>query len=813
MLKQLLSGTKPTQYLSKNINFKVRTKMKKYLLLVAVIFFTFSIHSQNALKTDKWEMNISASGHIENIVYKNIKGNDTIPFFTKGKSQGPSFYVKRENKETVSDWIPIGNNSYKANIDDVECILKYKEYKHQPAIEIRLTNKNSATYQPQKAGLKLGVDIYMDKYPDWNNKYFPTLMRNERTHFYGYLQTPHENIFALVSEQPVASWSIDYNLDYEYPTGYWFMGHRLESLNIDLLNQLPLPDHNPQNLYKLNKGETKSWTFSFLNVDSLVNLEKNISMVAKVPLISTDQTSCNPMEIISFEVIGNSPKITILNDKGDELKLTKSKITSMRTKVEVLLPEVGLYTVTVNCNGKIAEGILSAHQTWQWLMEKAREAVLKYNQKPTTHAESSYGFYTAFIAQRYFPVKVLDKKLNDRFDLIFNKLYDSVNLEPLYAPNRIQNTSAFIGLLVDRYEISHEIVYLEKARILANWLINTSQRSDGAYYNQGTIYTSVLYVAKSILELAIVEKVLGVKNPLWQSAYEMHYLSAKKAIDQLIASDGNFETEGQATFEDGMITCSALQVGMLALLQNDEKARKDYTDFMLKILKSHNCLTQLRVPDARRRQGTLRFWEAQYDVMMLPNMFNSPHGWSAWRAYATYYAYLLTGDGKWIKQTFNALGAFANLIEYKSGQLRWAFVVDPYLEVEQTTSSDKRFNFDDVTKGNPHPRQYTTKKFTIGEQYVKMISDWQTYNTQDNDVHEVFKCMGETVLTNAFIVERTDGSYSTYNCTILRSPNGIKVIPNEKQIIHLHCNLKHSVNLEFMEQQKKIKENYMDWAY
>ncbi len=33
---------------------------------------------------------------------------------------------------------------------------------------------------------------------------------------------------------------------------------------------------------------------------------------------------------------------------------------------------------------------------------------------------------------------------------------------------------------------------------------------------------------------------------------------------------------------------------------------------------------------------------------MLPNMFNSPHGWSGWRGYATYYAYLLTGEERWL---------------------------------------------------------------------------------------------------------------------------------------------------------------------
>ena len=105
------------------------------------------------------------------------------------------------------------------------------------------------------------------------------------------------------------------------------------------------------------------------------------------------------------------------------------------------------------------------------------------------------------------------------------------------------------------------------------------------------------------------------------------------------------------TFEDGMISCSALQVGMFALLQEDPASRQHYAQAMMDILESHDCLTQLKVNDGRRRGGTMRFWEAQYDVLMLPNMFNSPHGWSAWRAYASYYAYLLTLDERYLKES------------------------------------------------------------------------------------------------------------------------------------------------------------------
>jgi len=209
----------------------------------------------------------------------------------------------------------------------------------------------------------------------------------------------------------------------------------------------------------------------------------------------------------------------------------------------------------------------------------------------------------------------------------------------------------------------------------------------------------------------------------------------------------------------------------------------------------------------------MRYWEAQYDVQMLPNMFNSPHGWSGWRAYATYYAYLLTGEERWLIETYNAMGAFANLIDYKTGKLRWAFIVDPYLNVLQACSPDTRVTADSLSFGNPHPQLYDTSEFVIGEQYVDMISDWQTVNTQDNDVHEVFKCIAETVLTNAFVIEREDGSIHGYNCDVIRSGNRLKVIPSEHQVTNLHCNLRNGCSVTFRGDKIRLEDHFNGWAF
>lgn len=791
-----------------------REMKRNYLLLGSLIWSIGTFAQPTVWKHTGWEGHISDNGCLEQLVFKSKRGNDTIPFFQQGRGNcGPSFYVGMEDKEITASWIPDGYLSYRAMIDKVECRLRYASWKGYPALEITLENQGNVPFQPVKAGLKLGIDTYMDKYPQWFGKYFPTLMRNEKTHFYGYLQTPAGHMLAIVSPQPVASWSVSYNLGYQDPPPHWFMGHRIESLNLDLMNALPLPERNPQNLWMLRQGESKTWMIAFMDINSPEEFEQTVYRTARLPMIRMDQTTYVAGETAYFEVLSGSDNIRILNDSGKELEITVKARSKEVKEVACVLPARGLYKIIAEENGKVTEGVVSVHPTWRWTMEQARLNALKYHQKATSHIESWYGFHSSFLAAKYFPDPKIDKLLRNRFDYLFGLLHDLQRMEPKYSVSRIQNTSGTIGLLVDKYQAYGDVADLRKASRLADWLIKNWQRKDGAYVNHNTVYTSVIYVAKSILELTLAERELGKKDAVWAEAAERHYQSARHAVEQLVSSQGDFETEGELTFEDGMISCSALQIGLLGLMQKDQKARKRYTDAMLQILKSHECLTQLRVPDARRRGGTMRYWEAQYDVQMLPNMFNSPHGWSGWRAYATYYAYLLTGEERWLRETYNALGAFSHLIDYRTGDLRWAFVVDPYLKVKQACSADTHVTQDSLSFGNPHPALYDTREFIIGEQYVNMISDWQTVNTQDNDVHEVFKCIGEIALTNAFVVERADGSVVGYNCTVERKGDKLTVIAGEKQITNLHCNVRNPYTVLFKGETNKLDANYLGWAF
>ena len=65
-----------------------------------------------------------------------------------------------------------------------------------------------------------------------------------------------------------------------------------------------------------------------------------------------------------------------------------------------------------------------------------------------------------------------------------------------------------------------------------------------------------------------------------------------------------------------------------------------------------------------------------------------------------------------------------------------------------------------------------------------------------NDVHEVFKCMAETVLVNAFVVERNNGEIIGYNCQVAQTGNDLEVTPNESAIERVSFNLKQEFDIK-----------------
>lgn len=120
-------------------------------------------------------------------------------------------------------------------------------------------------------------------------------------------------------------------------------------------------------------------------------------------MIRMPQTVYQPKETATFEVLAAAPTVEVTDSEGKLQKVTVKSKSGHVKEVSCMLPSVGLYTVKVTDGDKQSQGVLSAHASWEWTMERAREGALKYHQKATSHIESWYGFHSSFIAARYFP--------------------------------------------------------------------------------------------------------------------------------------------------------------------------------------------------------------------------------------------------------------------------------------------------------------------------------------------------------------------------------------------------------------------------
>lgn len=96
------------------------------------------------------------------------------------------------------------------------------------------------------------------------------------------MQSPEGKVKAVVCADPIASWSLDYNLGYQDPMPHWFWGHRIECLNLDMLCRGPLPDHNPR-LWKLEPGEERTWTVKLIDLDGADNFEETVHRYTELP--------------------------------------------------------------------------------------------------------------------------------------------------------------------------------------------------------------------------------------------------------------------------------------------------------------------------------------------------------------------------------------------------------------------------------------------------------------------------------------------------------------------------------------------------
>ncbi len=687
------------------------------------------------------------------------------------------------------------NQKYVATQDGITYAICYAQQGEALRLDVTVRNQTDKPFAPEKLLLCLGIDNYMESTPLWNDIGFPSFFRVEKEHFYGYFMTPQKKLIGIACNGPIPSYHYVFNR-----IGIYF-GHRIYTTELSLINNEKLPERYPL-ITHIAPGQSLQRSIFLAPIDSLDTFEMQISQYMDAPVFRVNRTAYAVGEQVKIELYSH--------DNGDIAICSPCGARTTCTDTFVLT-EVGEYILTAtNQNGKTATLRIRAFDSFGRVLNQARAAAFQYPQKATTHAESYYGFYSAFLAAKHFPQQEIDEKLLAHFQEVMPLMFDFATGRPRVCTERIQNASTFLGILADLYESDPQkhLWALDLGQKVADFLMN-KQFEDGSYRCENIHYTCVIYIAKSMLEFAQAEQKAGGK---YAETSKIHYASAKRATDDLVRRLENIDTEGELTLEDGMISCSALQIGAMAFTLEGQE-RDKYVQAMEHMLSLHRCLEYRKVPDYRINGASLRFWEAQYDVMLYYNFMNSPHGWSGWTGYALYYAYLLTGKEHYLISFLNNMGACVSLMQ-DDGKLNWAFMVDPQITAKGCFP-DRSVTVEDAYKNVPETPAYGAKYevTTRGECYIPMISDWYRTSKEqnitggyatcplilpdtgewvwvnnqggacDNDVHEVFKCMEECLYQKAFLISDEQGIR-----TLFAVCDGQAVILN-KEIKYLHCNI------------------------
>ena len=726
------------------------------------------------------------NGTIQSLTWKRPGSEPVDLVFRQDRFAGFSFHVKTARGGEVL--LPLarvqpGREDFALNQDGINYTLAYTVKEDRLEVVAQIKNESDQPFSPARVWVNVGVDAEMAKFPEWNQRFFPTLLRCEKTHFWGYFMRPDGIILGIASPDLIASWANDYNGG----------GHRIFTSCLDLLNQDPQPSRHPQVNPTLAPGESRRWKICLVPMDQLAEVQPVLSRAAGIPMIELERPTVEAGQQISGKLMSvNAPIESFVVTAPNGMTVACDR---QAQSFNFSPTQPGTYSLVLKtADGKVSEAMAACRMPWSWYTKQARANAVSKPQKASSHTESWYGLFSGYIARRYFPDAKLDAAIDAKYSEIAPLLYDVENMKPKYR--RIQNDACWASLLVDRYEAAGDLHSLEFAAALADHLI-ACQTSDGAYRNGRNHYTCVVYPAKSMMEVMAAEKPLSGKDPVWRARYERQSASVRKALDELARHLDNIGTEGEATYEDGMIACEYTQLAMFALLQTDPSLRDKYTEAAKRLASGHRCLSQILVPDARMNGASLRYWESQYDILTSPDMMDSPHGWSAWRLYGLWYLYQLTGEKEYLRQAMNGLATCAQLIDCQKGDLRWGFIADPCVHAR-------------VFEQDPaNPGKGVWNNHVIGEQYMPMISGWyrakpNTWVTGyfnmdhkmeggccDNDVHEIFKCLGEIALTSAYVVEDAGGVLETWNCTAQRSFSGaITVTPAEAVVSRIHFNLK-----------------------
>ncbi len=328
-------------------------------------------------------------------------------------------------------------------VDRIRHSLSYRIQNNRLEIIAGLKNESGADFAPKAARLVMGIDSEMKSFPSWNDRYFPTLLRCEKTHFWGYLMTPKGRIITIGSPNPVASYDLNYD---ESIWGAGDGGHMIRTCSLDLMHALPLPSRHPQDLASIPAGQARNWTIYLQPAPSLESIKPLLASSLEAPMIDADRYTLACGESSKLTIYSPSAvSVTVTTPDGKTSQLSlKSSIRGRWIATFTPLAGIGLYQLTATAaNGHESQACFYVRRRWSWYLREARKATLIDRQYASSHLEQWLGLETGALARRHIPDPVLDSQTDQR-------LKDILNLQWNLATRNRKTNSVLLTRLAGR---------------------------------------------------------------------------------------------------------------------------------------------------------------------------------------------------------------------------------------------------------------------------------------------------------------------------------------------------------------------------
>ena len=273
---------------------------------------------------------------------------------------------------------------YAENGESLSLSLDTEITDHHFVYNVSVKNETNEDITPDAIVLRLGIDSYMATYPEWHEKLFPTALRCEKTHFWGYFSSPNGNIVGIGCTSPIASWRNLYNKNvYGAVTHY---GHRVFTSELLLLKNGNIPERHPK-ISTVKTGEELNYKIILFSCDSLELYPEQLYRNTGIPFLGLDRCSVVGDERPSIRAVGYSTEEIQIIDDGAE----------------------GNHRIIASNDSFTSEAVYYRRRPWSYYLKEASRYALEKPQKATTNCESWLGLFSLILAQKRYPDQKISK--------------------------------------------------------------------------------------------------------------------------------------------------------------------------------------------------------------------------------------------------------------------------------------------------------------------------------------------------------------------------------------------------------------------